>query len=346
MTQEYVELDHERNVSLTAYLLETGGAFRNVTKRPAVIVIPGGAYMYCSDREADPVASVYLAKGYDVFILRYGVGQYRTWPGPLHDYEKAYEYIQSHAEEWHIMMNKIAVAGFSAGGHLAGAAATLSKYKPQAAILGYAALNEQIKELLDGPDITKAVSYDTPPCFLFASRADSVVRIENTIDMIQALTQFGVTYECHIYPYGPHGFSTGDRSILLNAGTFCPRARNWVEDSTSFLEDIFGAFEADGDNGDILAKPVCGGHMNDDSAAFFSIDCTVRKVFENPAARNAISDEIEIMRKEVVPFTPEMTLEDMVHALPYMKLRDFLHERGISIDEDLLNAKLARVPNI
>ena len=36
-----------------------------------------------------------------------------------------------------MLTDKIAVIGFSAGGHLAGCAATMSKNRPNAAILGY-----------------------------------------------------------------------------------------------------------------------------------------------------------------------------------------------------------------
>ena len=40
-----------------------------MAKRPAMLVLPGGAYMFCSDREAEPVA---LADGSivdDAFVL-------------------------------------------------------------------------------------------------------------------------------------------------------------------------------------------------------------------------------------------------------------------------------------
>lgn len=40
-------------------------------KRPCAVICPGGAYKYCSDREADPIAEAYFAKGFQVFILYY-----------------------------------------------------------------------------------------------------------------------------------------------------------------------------------------------------------------------------------------------------------------------------------
>ena len=68
MKTEVITLNAERNVTLTAYVQESGGEFF-FEKRPAMLVLPGGGYLYCSDREADPVAMAYLQAGYQVFIL-------------------------------------------------------------------------------------------------------------------------------------------------------------------------------------------------------------------------------------------------------------------------------------
>ena len=80
-----VAINGRQDVSLTAYLQDVEKEFRNITKRPAVLVIPGGGYQFCSDREADPVAFAYLKAGYNAFILRYSVGADHKWPEPLED---------------------------------------------------------------------------------------------------------------------------------------------------------------------------------------------------------------------------------------------------------------------
>ena len=191
-----VTINNREDVSLTAYLQDVEKEFRNITKRPAVLIIPGGGYQFCSDREADPVAFAYLKAGYDAFVLRYSVGNQHKWPEPLEDYEDAMEYIENHAEEWNVLADKIAVVGFSAGGHLAGAAATIAKHKPAAAVLGYAVLNEVVDEIAqDAPRISEMVDYNTAPCFLFASRSDNVVPIKNTLDMLNALDKAGITFD-------------------------------------------------------------------------------------------------------------------------------------------------------
>ena len=76
METERIVLNEARNVSLTAYLQPVGGEFNGIGERPAVLVVPGGGYRYCSDREADPVALAYLKAGYHAFILRYSLGSF------------------------------------------------------------------------------------------------------------------------------------------------------------------------------------------------------------------------------------------------------------------------------
>lgn len=344
MKLEIITLNRERSVTLTAMFQVVGGEFRGVSKRPAVLVIPGGGYQFCSDREADPVAAAYLKAGYHVFILRYSVGGDAVWPHPLEDYEQAMEYIDKHAEEWHVFRDKIAVVGFSAGGHLAGAAATMAKRRPAAAILGYAVLRADTAHELgeDKPSIVEAVDKNTCPCFLFSSRADTVVPIQNTLDMMNALNRFQTSFECHIYPYGPHGFSTGDPSVQGLESIFPQRGSNWVDDSIAFLRDLFGNFGSQG-----MTEPVLRSHVNDDALAWLSLDCSIARIFGNPEARRVLASTITKMREQITPFSPEMSFEDMIGVLGKMTLRELLAERSIDTERfEELNAALHKVPNI
>ena len=47
-----IVLNGERNVTLTAYTQPVEGEFNHISKRPAVLILPGGGYSMCSDREA------------------------------------------------------------------------------------------------------------------------------------------------------------------------------------------------------------------------------------------------------------------------------------------------------
>ena len=82
MEREVITLNGERDVTLTTYTQRAGGEFRRAPRRPAVLILPGGGYAMCSEREADPVAFAYLAAGFQAFVLRYSVGKHAAWPNP------------------------------------------------------------------------------------------------------------------------------------------------------------------------------------------------------------------------------------------------------------------------
>ena len=68
-----------------------------------------------SDREAEPIAMQYLARGYHAVILRYSVAPAR-YPLALLQLAKSVAYLREHAEEFHIDTAKIDPAGEFSGG--------------------------------------------------------------------------------------------------------------------------------------------------------------------------------------------------------------------------------------
>ncbi len=280
-TQEMV-LHESRNVTLTAYLQETDGEF-GFAKRPAMLILPGGGYAMCSDREADPVAAAYLKAGYQAFILRYTVKSKGGWPLPLEDYEQAMTLIEENAEQWHVDTAHIAVVGFSAGGHLAACAATVAEHKPAAAVLVYPAILKDIVDLCqpDMPYPHEHVTPETAPCFLAAARDDRTVDISNALMMELALAQNGVAFESHIYSYGGHGFSTGEDWIITNAA--CPRLPHWVSDSIEWLGEIMGKFTRNG-----FTEPVAACSMNANYAPVLSVMCTLNHLNGQSDAAKAV----------------------------------------------------------
>ena len=343
MRVEQIVLNEKRNVTLTVYLQEVGGEFRNVVKRPAIL--PGGGYQMCSDREADPVAMPYLKAGYQVFILRYSVRADAVWPNPLEDYEQAMELIRSRAEEWNLYADKVAVIGFSAGGHLAAAAATMAKNRPNAAILGYAVTSEDVKGCnKTAPDTICEVDFDTCPCFLFATRTDNIVPIANSIRFMEALDQYGIAFESHIYSHGPHGFSTCDTSVQHKDTVISSRVPNWVADSISWLKDVFGDY-GDGE----MTKPVCPVHVNGDHEPFLSADCTFGRLMSNPQSK-AILDVLMAQMQKAGSQAAETGMEmneDMAAMVNKMTLRDMLAfgNTPVSIIEQL-DEQLKQIPNV
>lgn len=284
MEREIITLNEERDVTLTVYTQGAGDEFRRAPRRPAVLILPGGGYTMCSEREADPVAFAYLAAGFQAFVLRYSVGEHAVWPNPLDDYEQAMALIRSRADAWGVYPDKVAVVGFSAGGHLAGVAATSARERPNAAVLGYAALGGWGTPANTGaPAAASAVDALTPPCFVFASASDTTVPVTNSIEFIGALARAGISFESHIYAFAPHGFSTGT-AALEDPARLCSRAPHWVADSVAWLGDVLGLPGEEG-----MGEPRCNRWLTVDDAPYLSLDCSMGRVLACPAARELLA---------------------------------------------------------
>lgn len=161
ITNEFVLSPETPAVRLTTYVLADSAEFRAGERRPAVVVCPGGAYVYTSDREAEPIALRFAAHGYQTFVLRYTVKQ--AFPAPMLDLARALRWVRAHADEYRVDPQRIAVCGFSAGGHLAASLGTLwnrpflyeplgatpAEIRPDALILGYPVVD--LEMVVPGP---------------------------------------------------------------------------------------------------------------------------------------------------------------------------------------------------
>jgi acetyl esterase/lipase len=139
--------------------------------------------------------------------------------------------------------------GFSAGGHLAGSAATMFHGKadrPDFAILVYPVIsmvrpyghmgsrdNLLGKDFAAGMDeelsLEKRVTAKTPPCFLVHGRDDKTVDWRNSEMFGEALAAHGVKGEVDILAHGPHGF-----------GLKVPDAAegDWKEKCLAFMREV------------------------------------------------------------------------------------------------------------
>ena len=339
MKKEIITINSAHEASLTCYLWENDEEYRTIEKRPAVIVIPGGGYEMCSAREADPVATAYFQAGYQTFVLRYSVKENRTWPNPLNDYEDAIRLIRDNCEEWKVYADKIAVVGFSAGGHLAGAAATMSKNRPNAAILGYPVLNKESIGMWNtsAPDVISHIDKDTCPCFLFHTRSDRMVSVKNTIEFISTLEETGITFETHIYSFGPHGFSSANQMMQGPVpNTITDRAAQWVSDSIGFLQEIFGTF------GYLeMNKPLVGKYAFPEKSGIFSIDNTVASLLENPKSMGIVAPFLEEINKANVSENETVDEAEASKFLSLISLRDLITHTNMSPNEaDIISKKL------
>lgn len=254
--------------TLQAYIIENSDEARTGYKRPSVIICPGGGYRYTSDREAEPVALRFMAAGFNAFVLRYSVAPHR-YPTQLLELSAAVAYIRRKADEWHLDTQRIAVCGFSAGGHLAGSLGVfwekefihttlgLSKgeNKPNAMILSYPVITggefahrgsfdnllgkEASMDQMTALSLENAVTTSTPSTFIWHTLDDSSVPVENSLLFVKALKDKAIPLEVHLYHKGVHGLSLCDQTtakedaphhINPHAATWFPLAVEWLKE--------------------------------------------------------------------------------------------------------------------
>ena len=83
-----------------------------------VVICPGGGYEYTSVREAEPVALRLAGQGIAAAIVNYSTNGPR-YPMQVLQVLAAVTYLRRNSADLHIDPEKIAVMGFSAGGHAA-----------------------------------------------------------------------------------------------------------------------------------------------------------------------------------------------------------------------------------
>lgn len=216
----------------------------------AVVVLPGGGYVgLAGNLEGRQVADWFAAHGFRAFILSYRLSSNGyLLPVPLLDAQRAVQTVRARARDYQIAPNRIAIIGFSAGGHLAALASTqFIPGKPEAEdpiervssrpdylILGYpwiGAISSDTSHLtycklfnvMDRCEALRAayspdlfVSKDTPPTFLFHTTTDDTVPVEQGLRFYEALLKAGVPAEMHIFAKGSHGSGLGKGDAALD----------------------------------------------------------------------------------------------------------------------------------
>lgn len=203
---------------------------------PFVLVIPGGGYCsVCSALEGFPFAAELNAAGYSAFVLSYRIMGDARMPAPIEDAAQALRVILKHAKELGVSKG-YAIAGFSAGAHLAGELCTdnwgwesWGLPRPKALVLNYPAVdtellaaqpeeNEVVAHMLDamfgetpkpedieGYSVVRHVAPNCPPVYLWQAENDTTIPVASSRNMADALMQQGVYHEYVSYPDGDHG---------------------------------------------------------------------------------------------------------------------------------------------
>ncbi len=247
----------QTGVQLVTYLTDNQ-AVEDTRRRPLVMLFPGGGYVKRAPREAEPVALRLLSLGIQTVIVEYSVAPAR-YPQALMEAGEAVAYARAHAEEWLCDENRIAVMGFSAGGH---AAAHLGvrwqtlpwgeACRPDAMILCYPVitsgehahhgsfhelLGERYEELRGAVSLETLVSEQTPPAFLWHTWDDASVPVENSLLFAAALRRARVDCEMHLYAHGRHGMSLAtEEALACGSELIHPEYAAWIELAARWLK--------------------------------------------------------------------------------------------------------------
>lgn len=256
----------ECSVSLTCYLPDAAPRTYFPDNRPAIIVLPGGGYGVTYPGEGEPIALAYLARGFCAFVLDYSVYPAR-FPQALVETLTAIRFVREHAKEYGIDPSKIAICGFSAGGHLAACAGTLwnnsclnvylendrAIYRPNAMFLAYPVINvashkgsylnlfsqredELTPEVQHLLNLENQVTKETPPTFLLHTASDSTVPAKASLEFALALSQKNIPYEIRIWSGDRHGTGLGNYVTEPKCEPLMPHpCADWVEDSVKFF---------------------------------------------------------------------------------------------------------------
>lgn len=253
-----INIPGHEDATLEGYILDCELSLGQETERPAIIICPGGGYLYCSPREGEPVALAYASRGIHAFILRYSTGRNAAGFAPLDEMDFVIGYIRDHAKEWHINPEKILTCGFSAGGHLALAAGVMGKNRPNGMVLCYPATSmpnmpgaDMMLKLLMGKnqvtdadaeklELVSKVDKNTPPVFLVATAEDMLTGF-GALPLAKRYSNMHLGYELHIFQHGPHGYSLANEvSADGSSQVLNDSYAKWVDMSVSWIKKVFG----------------------------------------------------------------------------------------------------------
>jgi acetyl esterase/lipase len=194
-----------------------------------VIVLPGGGYHRHAPHEGEPVAEWLRSLGHAASVFEYPVKQRH----PVTNDAVLNEVRRVRATG----VDRVALLGFSAGGHAAGLAALTAPddARVDAAVLCYPVVSmvtethagsrenliglDAAQSLREATSLELLVTASTPPFFVWHTAEDSAVPVEHSYLLGQALAAHGVPHSLHVFPRGRHGIGLAEGEGTAEAWT-------------------------------------------------------------------------------------------------------------------------------
>ncbi|MDE6916728.1 MAG: alpha/beta hydrolase [Lachnospiraceae bacterium] len=266
-----VAVDGTVQAALSLYIQEDYPDTYGERRRPLVLICPGGGYEHVSVREGEPVAFQFLTAGCHAAVLWYDISRQGVChPQELKELAWSVAYIREHADQYAVDRDKILVAGFSAGGHLAASLGCFwdkawleeemqmqkTCYQPNGMILSYPVITSGAsahrdsfanlmgqnasRELEQALSLENQVTDKVPPVFMWHTVEDRTVPLENSLMFAAALLRAGVNFEYHVFPHGGHGYALATKETAAKSGAEIePQCAQWIELCKNWLKCNF-----------------------------------------------------------------------------------------------------------
>jgi acetyl esterase/lipase len=233
-TPEVVQRATERDLGIDIFWPESDA------KRTAVILLHGGAWMMGHRSDMHRYARILRENGFLAIAAEYRLLREAPWPTQILDLKDVIRWVRANADWLHIDPEKIALQGFSAGGHLAllaagtagksafgteephpegsaAVAAVVSLFAPPLLTRDAFPVRPPPVVALLGPDGNEDLAREAspllhvspgfPPAFLLNGMNDPLTPYTSTLQLFEALIAAGNAADLHFYHGHTHEFA-------------------------------------------------------------------------------------------------------------------------------------------
>ena len=252
------DLNEAKTARLVVTVSNVQPNLRMTPPPPALIHVPGGGFMFCSESDTVALGSRLMGKGFGVICTYlYPVGRDYRFPQVIIDLMRCIKILREHADEWGMDPQKIVISGNSAGAFICMSTGNLwnrpelmeaagcsgEEGRPNAMILGFGPMFCG-QQTADG-EVTyvpngELVGPQTPPAFFHHARKDNLVSVYQTIAMIDSFERHKRPFGCFISSTGDHGTTGLPQRVLEPDGTTSPCIDDWFEPCWHFLQNQLG----------------------------------------------------------------------------------------------------------
>ncbi|AKP67047.1 alpha/beta hydrolase [Companilactobacillus ginsenosidimutans] len=258
----------DNNFDLDTYFLDPISDFDQEIKDPLAIIIPGGAFKFHSDREAQPIAMNFAAAGVHSVVFHYQLlkDDKSVFPLALQELATTLNWIKTQASSHQIDLDKILLVGFSAGGNIIANFNSLMTNKdtqrkifpddievmPYANIMGYSVVDmtigwpptmDDVKKISPDDKFWKpeeSLTESGRPTFMWQTITDQTVPVKNSLLYANKMEELNIPFELHLFSSGPHGMSLATYQVQKPGGDHYlnHQASKWWELCLNWLKQI------------------------------------------------------------------------------------------------------------